>query len=592
MPINCLNHLFNEKNLLPNSYKESIEAISFGDNCRANFANDQFARFLAIDSIEQRNLVFSDPFKLSAIVAKEITTRLISTRKNSYKNLLSAQLKALGFKAPIFFYDHHLCHASSAFFSSPFEEATYLTLDGSGDLRSGIIGIANKDGFTNFSELKTTQSIGVFYKAITAALGFMPGSHEGKITGLAAFGNPKKYYGLLKSALYFDNQSGKVVSKLATTSEQLFSLNNIYIYYLAQKHIINYLKVHKLGWDEFRKKVQQDHYRSLIQNQLGKNMGIFFEWKSKSFSEDLAASAQLVLEECVTDLVRFYLNKSPSKNLVCAGGVFANVKLNQKILEQTNPKGFFIFPAMGDEGLSTGAAQFHLHKTKKLVRNKAQVNHMYHGINQSFKTKSNLTNSGNLTLENIKEFEVINFKNKNAPNEIAKQLANGKIIGVIQGRAEFGPRALGNRSIFADPTNPNINEELNRRLKRNDFMPFAPIVTEKFFFQSFDSSELNLSYLPSRFMTITLNVKPHWQDKIRAVVHIDGTARPQIVDPNINPFAFQILQEFGNIRGFECLINTSFNIHEEPIVNTIDDGIRALKSGAIDILATEHYLLL
>ena len=294
----------------------------------------------------------------------------------------------------------------------------------------------------------------------------------------------------------------------------------------------------------------------------------------KYSKKDIAAATQKRLEDEVVKYVESIDNKS--FKLALAGGVFANVKLNQKILEINKVKDIYIFPNMGDGGLSTGAAAL-CHASKKNFKHK--IKNVYSGPSYSNE-------------EIRKELLKFNLKytyGKNLNKIVANEIYKNKIVGIFQGKMEFGPRALGNRSIFVSAKHNKINLSLNKKLGRTEFMPFAPITLEKY------ATKMYLNYKKgkqaSKFMTLTYNCTDKMKRISPATVHIDGTARPQIMNSKYNPKIYNLLEEYCKISKIPNLINTSFNMHEEPIVCSPSDAIRGFLRSNIDFLYIGDYLV-
>tara|TARA_B100000579_G_scaffold390693_1_gene365354 strand:- start:19747 stop:21438 length:1692 start_codon:yes stop_codon:yes gene_type:complete len=424
-------------------------------------------------------------------------------------------------------YDHHTSHAASAAYNSKFKSCYCLTIDGWGDHSSGKIFKYSNGKFDELYSTSTIDSLGYFYGSITKLLGFKPHQHEGKILGLAAYGNPKKPLKDMSKLISFDKKNMRFIGNYEKGLYQA-SFDNNNLTYLLKKY-------------------------------------------SK---KDIAACAQFLLEKVVLTCV-----KSISKtkiNLVLAGGVFANVKLNQKINELKNIKNIFVYPNMGDGGLSVGSAMLCYNEiTKKIPK----VSKDYY-LGPSFSDKE--------VLKEIKKFKLNYSKPNNIEKIIAKKISEGKVIAHFNGKMEFGPRALGNRSILCAAKDSNINNELNKRLGRTEFMPFAPIILKNYTYKYFKLLKKLDDY---KYMTLTCVCKKIMIKKSPAAVHIDNTARPQIIDKKINPRIFKILNEYKKITKIPVLINTSFNMHEEPIVCSPNDAIRGFLDGRLDYLILKNFLI-
>jgi carbamoyltransferase len=349
--------------------------------------------------------------------------------------------------------------------------------------------------------------------------------HEGKLTGLAAYGEPK-LAGEIAAHYRFNEETGLV--------ETDFS-----------------------------------HWANVRDTILGICKG--------QQREIIAASIQKVAEDIVVRSVGYWLKRTGAKKLALAGGLFANVRLNRLLAESLPLDEVFVFPAMGDEGLSVGAALTFLHArdgTETWLRHRHRLETMYLGQNYDGRIDDTLASAGMRRLAG-------------QPVETAVDLIRGGKAGAIYtGRMEFGPRALGARSIIASPHDHAINDNLNKRLDRSEFMPFAPFVLEEDAARVFEITDVNR--YAAHFMTITCGVKPEWRARIPAVVHVDGTARPQIVRDDDNPLFAAILRRFRDQTGLPVLINTSFNVHEEPIVNRPEECLQALQDGRVDFVVTRE----
>jgi len=272
------------------------------------------------------------------------------------------------------------------------------------------------------------------------------------------------------------------------------------------------------------------------------------------------------------------LKRHPARHLGVAGGVFANVRLNRVLVEKLGFEEIFVFPPMGDEGLPLGGSLVYL----------LQRDGMAHWLKQRRRLKDvylgrDYTDVADGILSAIRGIRRLP---SDPIEQTAKRLAAGEIGAIYTGRMEYGPRALGARSILANPSRRETHDLLNTRLDRTEFMPFAPVIAAEKASQVFDVSKLNA--YACRFMTITCNVRPNWRDRIPAVVHVDGSARPQIIERESNPLYFDILTAFEKETGIPVLVNTSFNVHEEPIVNTPRECAQALLDRRIDFVVTQQ----
>jgi len=292
--------------------------------------------------------------------------------------------------------------------------------------------------------------------------------------------------------------------------------------------------------------------------------------------EDASASIQQVLEDTMLRSVTRLLQRHKARYLGVAGGVFANVRLNRVLADRLPIEEIFIYPAMGDEGMPAGGALCYLLQRDGLqrwLRQRRNLRDVYFG--------RDYTNAIDATL---KASAAVRCTGESPIDGAARRLNAGQLGPIYTGRMEYGPRALGARSILANPSRRETHDLLNTRLARSEFMPFAPVIHADKAATVFDINAVNA--YACRFMTITCNVKPEWRGRIPAVVHIDGSARPQTIEREINPLYYDILTAFERESGLPVLVNTSFNVHEEPIVNKPSECLQALLDGRIDFIVT------
>jgi len=431
----------------------------------------------------------------------------------------------------IHFANHHESHALAALFYTDWTDALVYTSDGIGDnvsysmrtLRDGKLDCHFGDDRW-LTQRVSEAGIGSAYGYATVAAGFKMLRHEGKLTGLAAYGEPKL--------------ADEMAAQFRFTEDGL-------------------IETDFRNWEEMRAK-----FLAICQ---GKDR------------ETIAASIQKVAEDLTLQSVKFWLARSGARKLALAGGLFANVRLNRLLAESLPVDEVFVFPAMGDDGLPVGAGLAFLQKRDGLetwLRHRHRLNDVYLGRDYDGRIDDILQAAGmrRLAGRNV---------------EVATDLIRaGKAGAIYTGRMEFGPRALGARSIIASPHDHAINDNLNKRLDRSEFMPFAPFVLEEDAARVFEITDVNR--YAARFMTITCAVKPEWRARIPAVVHVDGTARPQIVRDETNPLFAAILRRFRDQTGLPVLINTSFNVHEEPIVNRPEECMQALQDGRVDFVVTQQ----
>jgi carbamoyltransferase len=442
--------------------------------------------------------------------------------------------------------NHHDSHLGQALSVSKSIPSLLISLDGHGDGESGAVSFKKENKITSLARFKDLDSLGELYSAVTNKYNFKPGHHEGKITGLAAYGNYSSAVDVLYRHVSITN--GKI------EIENLKGLKRI----LKEKFLPQILK---------RKFVTSIHSLVDIAEACTENYA------------DLAFAVQEVLEQSVMEIARYWKKETGAKGLSLAGGVFSNVRLNQKLAEELGFESVRVFPNMGDGGISVGGVWSYLSKMGKLENLNNAFNDMYLSPNLPTEDERVLATKNSLIYREILKSEL--------PLEIAIAISNSKLVGIHFGSMEFGPRALGNRSILIDPRFKDINRIANTRLRRTEFMPFAPAVKEENAASWFDFDKIK-DLFPFEYMTMTCRVRPEKQTYIPAVVHVDGTARPQIVRQRSNPLYWAIINEFQKITNIPVVINTSFNVHEEPINAKLEDSISALKRRSVDIIFTEN----
>jgi carbamoyltransferase len=432
----------------------------------------------------------------------------------------------------IHFINHHEAHALSALFHTDWNDALLYTSDGIGDnisysvrsLKDGRLD-CHVGGSMNLTARPAGNSIATAYAQATIACGFRAFRHEGKLTGLSARGEPLLAPQLAK---HFRVGADGVVE---TDFKDWHGLED---------GVLNILR----GQDR----------------------------------ETIAASIQKVTEDTIHEAVRHWLQKTGARRLGLAGGLFANVRLNRLLAETLPLDELFVFPAMGDDGIAVGNGLAFLLQRDGLatwLKHRRRLDDVYLGRDYDGGIDDCLGAASGVR------------RLAGDPVDIATDLIRTHKVGAIYaGRMEYGPRALGNRSILASPHDHAINDNLNKRLDRSEFMPFAPYVLEEDAERVFEITAANR--YAARFMTITCAVRPEWRERIPAVVHIDGTARPQIVREAANPLFAGILRRFRDATGLPVLINTSFNVHEEPIVNRPDECLKALVDGRVDFVVTKQ----
>lgn len=437
---------------------------------------------------------------------------------------------------------HHRAHASSAFRLSGMDEACVLTLDGLGDGLSGTIYKGHPDGRMELLRKSAAKdSLGSFYQAATEALGFVPVDSEYKTMGLAAFGLPDGKENPFRDIMRVEDGVLK-----SSTAWRMRSYNAAH----PEKKVPN-----PLG-----SIAQADEYAALL---------------SGMKREEFASAVQAHCEERMLDYARDGLGLAGSRNLACAGGVMLNVKGNARIRDEIRPEGYFVFPDAGDSGLSAGAAMEALYQMG-VLRGQAEFENTYLGHN-----------FGDAEIEKeVSRFCLDNgfAAERSGPAPIADKLIQGKVVGTFQGRLETGPRALGNRSVLADPRAPEVKDRINSILKgREWFVPFAPAVLDE------DAALYWNDSREYRYMTFAVKAAEYAVKNIPAVVHVDGTLRPQMVSERSNLWLYRVLREFKKRTGVGVLLNTSFNRHGLPIVGSPRDALEHLQNGWVDGLSIGEF---
>lgn len=455
------------------------------------------------------------------------------------KNLLSRKRlekipdllhREYGITAPVHYFDHHYCHAASAYYTSDYDHALVVTLDGGGDGLSGSVYMGERGWLSKLSAVDSYNSLGNFYSYITHLCGFIAESHEGKVTGLAALGKPI-YIDILREFVSYENPG--------------------------------------------RIQYQVPMYHRSALRQIADKLPSDFD------PADLAASVQLLLEEIGIHFIRYWLQRTGVRNIAVAGGVFANVKFNQRVHELEEVDRFYVHPAMDDSGLSVGGALAALAEAPGAdpARLSQRLENVYFGPQYSDE-------------EIIRAIDASGFKTTRETDitrVVAGLLAEGNVVARFTGRMEYGPRALGHRSILYQTGDPTVNDWLNEHLRRTEFMPFAPATLVEYADQCYE--DLDGARDAARFMTITFNCTARMKDESPGVVHVDGTARPQIIDPQTAPDFYKILSRYHQLTGSPSLINTSFNMHGEPIVCSPKDALRSFSQGKLDYLAIGDWLV-
>lgn len=447
--------------------------------------------------------------------------------------------KEMKYRGEIVFVEHHVAHAASAFLVSPFKEAAILTIDGVGEGATTAMGVGRGSEMELTHEIDFPHSLGLLYSMVTAWLGFKVNSGEGKIMGLASYGKPR-----------FRKEFEDIVKIAADGS---FRLNMDYFAYTREMQMVGRKFIEVFG-----------PTRKASEAMSGISM-------------DVAATLQAVLEEVEVKLARSLRERTGMDYLCIAGGVGLNSLANWRIMREVPYKDVFIQPAAGDGGTSLGAA-FYAWCTLLGNERKYVMEHAYTGDSFTDEEIRKFLDEREIPYTKVGQDEML--------KTAAKALAEGKICGWFHGRMEFGPRALLNRSILANPAIPDMKDVLNARVKhREPFRPFAPVVPLDNQKEYFDM------HIASPFMLLIGDVHSDKRDIIPAVTHVDGTARVQTMTERQNPLAYRLLKEFGKLTGVPVLLNTSFNIRGEPIVRSPAEACECLEQADMDYLFMGSFIL-
>ena len=466
---------------------------------------------------------------------------------------LSSRLAETGLsnagKAQVHFVEHHRAHLASAFFASPFEEAAVVSIDGFGDFSSVMWGVGRGNHIDVKGSVSFPHSLGLFYTAFTQLLGFPKYGDEYKMMGLSAYGTPRF--------------AAKVREVVRVEGDQVRLNLDYFIHHTVGVEML---------WDDGEPTLAQ-----VYSSKLPEVFGPAREPRGKlqPHHADLAASVQLVLEECYFAILNAVHKKTGARAVCLAGGVALNCVANGMIFERTPFKDVYVQPAAHDAGTSIGAALYVWHELLEKPRGYV-MRHVYLGPEYGNGEIERELRTAGTEFTQVSDRELI--------DRTATELADGKIVGWFQGRMEFGPRALGSRSILADPRRKEMKDTLNARIKyREPFRPFCPSVPIEAVGKFFESS------YPAPFMVQAYKIRPEQRSRIPAVTHEDGTGRLQTVERDVNPRYWNLLNRFGEITGVPVLINTSFN-ENEPIVNTPAQAIDCFMRTNMDVLAIGSFI--
>ncbi len=451
-----------------------------------------------------------------------------------------------GFSGKIIFPDHHLSHAAHAFFTSPFTDSAILSVDGVGEWSTTSIGHAHDTTIELTHDIRWPHSIGMFYSAFTYFLGFKVNEGEYKLMGLSSYGKPR-FYDTILDNLIDVKEDGSI------------RLNMKYFAFTYDKVMTNdrFAELFGISVRGENEKVEQIHF-------------------------DLGASAQLVLEEILLKMVNHVYKQTGENNLCFGGGVALNGVANYRILKEGPFENIHIPPSPGDAGSAVGCAQYlyfsHL-KNDRVIDSNSDIgiqNNVYVGPQHSELEIKSFLDSKNISYKQYDQSELL--------PKTAKLISEKKIVGWYQGRMEWGPRALGNRSILADPREAKMKDILNEKIKhRESFRPFAPSILEEYVSDYFDLD------IPSPYMLLVAKVKK--PEIIPAVTHVDGTGRLQSVSKNSNSLYYDLIKEFHKITNVPVIINTSMNVMGEPIVDTPEQAYNMLLKTDMDYLVMGNCII-
>lgn len=478
--------------------------------------------------------------------------RMLSRARNSIEvSMIGEALEAAGIRGKLHFVEHHRAHLASAFLASPFEEAAVISIDGFGDFSSVMWGTGRGNHIEVKGAVHYPHSLGMFYTAFTQFLGFPKYGDEYKMMGLGAYGEPR-----------FVEQVREVVK---TTDDQCR---------LNLDYFVHHTTGVDMSWEGGEPQIAPV-FSEKFARVFGEPRGARTELEQ--WHIDLACSAQKVLEENYFALLNFVQKQTGLRSVCLAGGVALNCVANGMIFERTDFRDVYVQPAAHDAGTSIGAALYVQHEVLRQPR-RFVMRHVYYGAEYGeSEIRSALDDAGATYLRMDEDTLVA---------RTAEDISAGRIVGWFQGRSEFGPRALGNRSILADPRRKDMKETLNARIKyRESFRPFCPSILAEKTGDWFENS------YPSPFMVMAYKIKSKQREKIPAVTHGDGTGRLQTVEKDVNPLYWKLITAFEHLTGVPVLLNTSFN-ENEPIVNTPGQALNCFLRTQMDVLVMGPFLLM
>jgi carbamoyltransferase len=445
---------------------------------------------------------------------------------------------------------HHLAHAASTFYLSGFKESLILIIDGMGEQHSTTIAVGKENQIKIIKQFPSLHSLGILYGVFTLYLGFCFGLDEYKVMGLAPYGNSRRYFNQVMDLIKLKTDGTYTIPVLLQNQTQ----------------------------------EEKETYRRTLQVLID-TFGSPREVDSEITQEhmDIAAALQSALQACLVHVLRYFKKETGQSHICMAGGVALNCTANSVIKRSRMFKNMFIQPAAGDDGTALGAALYiqHFHEQNLSVKKMALP----------LWGPSYETEEIQQTLKYRQECESIFFPSfDDLAREIAKRIAEGQTVAWFQGRMEFGPRALGNRSILADPRDPGMRDRINKLVKKREgFRPFAPAVTVEAASRFFEIDEGDESIYA--YMLFVTQVRAAYREQLPAITHVDGSARVQTVSKEDNPRFWSLLNEFGRVSGIPILLNTSFNVRGQPIVCTPKEAMETFLLAKLDVLVMENYVI-
>jgi carbamoyltransferase len=446
--------------------------------------------------------------------------------------------------------NHHLAHIASAFYPSGFSEALVLVSDGMGEIHSMTVAVAKKDTVEMLAQVPALHSLGILYGVFTLYLGFWFGVDEYKVMGLAPYGNPRHFYDQMSDLVRLRDDGTYTIPLLASNATQL----------------------------------EKETHRGVLEelaNRFGpaRDPGADYTQRHK----DIAAALQAVVQNCQLHVLRHFRRETGLQNLCLAGGVALNCSANGVIKRSRLFKQVFVQPASGDDGTALGAALY-VHRNAATVEEPKRMKAPLWGPRfDSEEIRSMLEARGDTHCEIVEDFADL-------CRRVSERLVRGEIVGWFQGRMEYGPRALGSRSILADPRDPHMRDKINALVKKREaFRPFAPIVTKEAastYFEIVPGEEDTYAH-----MLLVTPVRPSYRDQLPAITHIDGSARVQTVSRENYPRLWELLRSFERAAGLPVLLNTSFNVKGQPIVCTPNEALDTFLFAKLDLLVMGNFMI-